>query len=402
VPRVFKQSAVILLAAAALSAALSGCSGSKANGQGGKDVAATVNGKNITLSEVDKVISQQTGGQQSKMMPLELATVRLQALAGLIEQEVLFQRAEKEKLLPTDDEVTQAINDKKREANLTEEEYQKMLKEGGQTEQELRETARKQLALSKLAQKTVSNVTVSDGEVDAFYNANKERFISPRGVAISMIAADPFDSAGQYPDDAKSDLEAKTKIDNIYAQLKGGADFATVARQRSEDPSLVRGGDFNFWDEQKLKGSGLPQDVISNLFGSMRPGDITPPFHMEDGRWIILKLTDRRLQNQPQTLETPGVRDQIKQALISERQRVLGEALRVVAMNEAKVENYLAQDMIKNPSTLGGNQPASPNAAASPAASASPDASATPAATASPAASATPARPAAGAPSPKK
>jgi parvulin-like peptidyl-prolyl isomerase len=401
VPRVFKQFAVLLLVAAALSAALSGCSGSKANGAGGKDVAATVNGKNITLSEVDKVISQQTGGQQSKMMPLELATVRLQALAGLVEQEVLFQRAEKEKLLPTDDEVMQAINDKKREANLTEEEYQKMLKENGQTEQELRETARKQLALQKLAQKTVSNVTVSDGEVDAFYNANKERFISPRGVAISMIAADPFDSAGQYPDDAKSDLEAKTKIDNIYAQLKGGADFATVARQRSEDPSLVRGGDFNFWDEQKLKGSGLPQDVISNMFGSMRPGDITPPFHMEDGRWIILKLTDRRLQNEPQTLETPGVRDQIKQALISERQRVLGEALRVVAMNEAKVENYLAQDMIKNPSTLGGNQPASPNAAASPGASASPAASATPAATASPAASATPARPA-GAPSPKK
>jgi parvulin-like peptidyl-prolyl isomerase len=401
VPRVFKQFAVLLLVAAAISAALSGCSGSKANGPGGKDVAATVNGKNITLSEVDRVISQQTGGQQSKMMPLELATVRLQALAGLVEQEILFQRAEKEKLLPTDDEVTQAINDKKREANLTEEEYQKMLKENGQTEQELRETARKQLALQKLAQKTVNNVTVSDGEVDAFYNANKERFISPRGVAISMIAADAFDSAGQYPDDAKSDLEAKTKIDNIYAQLKGGADFATVARQRSEDPSLVRGGDFNFWDEQKLKGSGLPQDVISNLFGSMRPGDITPPFHMEDGRWIILKLTDRRLQNEPQTLETPGVRDQIKQALISERQRVLGEALRVVAMNEAKVENYLAQDMIKNPSTLGGNQPASPNAAASPGASASPAASATPAATASPAASATPARPAS-APSPKK
>jgi peptidyl-prolyl cis-trans isomerase SurA len=398
VPRVFKQFAVAVLVAAALSAALSGCSGSKANGAGGKDVAATVNGKNITLSEVDRVISQQTGGQQSKMMPLELATVRLQALSGLIEQEILFQRAEKEKLLPSDDEVSQAINDKKREANLTEEEYQKMLKESGQTEQELRDTARKQLALQKLAQRTVSNVTVSDGEVDAFYNANKERFVSPRGVAISMIAADPFDSAGQYPDDAKSDLEAKSKIDNIYAQLRTGADFATVARQRSEDPSYVRGGDFNFWDETKLKGSGLPQDVIANLFGAMKPGDVTAPFHMQDGRWIILKLTEKRLQDQPQTLETPGVRDQIKQALVEARQRVLSDALRVVAMNEAKVENYLAQDMIKNPSTLGGNQPASPNAAASPAATASPASSATPAATATPAASATPA----GAPSPKK
>jgi parvulin-like peptidyl-prolyl isomerase len=383
VPRVFRNIAALALVTA-FALATAAC-GSKGTG-GGKDVAATVNGKDITLSRVDLIISQQTGGQQGSMMPLELAAGRLQALDSLIQQEVLFQRAEKEQLLPKDDEVTQAINAQKRENNMTEEEYQKMLKDSGQTEQDLREVARKQLAIQKLLEKTVSNVTVSNTEVESFYNTNKERFVSPRGVALAMIAADPSDSRGQLAEDAKSDLEAKTKIDSVYAQLRGGADFATVARQRSEDPSLVRGGDFGFWDDARLKQSGLPQEVVSGLFGGMRPGDVTPPFRMEDGRWIILKLTDRRLQNEPQTLETPGVRDQIKQLLVSERQKVLGEALRVVAMNEAKIENHLAQSLIKDPSRLGGNQAAAPGTtAAAPAAAATP--SSTPAAAASPAAS---------------
>ena len=380
--RFAKQFAILAVTA---SLAFSACSKNGASGAGKTDtaVAATVNGQNIMLSEVDRAISQQTNGQQDKMMPLELATARLQVLDGLIQQEVLFQRADKDKLLPTDDEITQAINTQKQQANLTEEEYQKMLKESGQTEQQLRETARKQLAIQKLVEKTVSGVTVKDNEVESFFNSNKERFVNPRGVAISAIFTDPRDSAGRYQDDAKSELEAKTKIDGIYQQLKTGADFADVARRRSEDDTLVRGGDMGFWDEARLK-QALPAQMVTDLFGSMQPGSYTAPTHLEDGRYVIVKLTDRRLQAEPRTLESPGVRDDIKKALVDERKRILSEALRVIALNEAKVENFLAQSMIKDPSTLGGLQPVAAGGG-----SAAPVATATPAAaTASPAATA--------------
>ena len=384
------------MAFVALSAACK--DGTSGGGNPDSAVAATVNGRNIMLSEVDRAISQQTNNQQDKMMPLELATARLQVLDGLIQQEVLFQRADKDKLLPTDDEITQAINTQKQAANLTEEEYQKMLKESGQTEQQLRETARKQLAIQKLVEKTVSGVTVKDSEVESFFNSNKERFVSPRGVAISAIFTDPRDSAGRYQDDAKSELDAKAKIDGIYQQLRTGADFADVARRRSEDDTLVRGGDMGFWDEARLKQAGIPQELVSALFGPMQPGQSTPPTLLGDGRYVILKLTDRRLQAEPRTLESPGVRDDIKKALVDERKRILGEALRVVAVNEAKVENFLAQSMIKDPSTLGGLQPAtaSGGGASTPAATATPAA----AATASPAAAASATPAAASSPAP--
>ncbi|MEJ7699487.1 MAG: SurA N-terminal domain-containing protein [Pyrinomonadaceae bacterium] len=60
------------------------------------ETAATVNGKAIKLEEVERAVKQQAQGQESKLSPLELAQLRLQALESLIQQEVMFQKAEKE------------------------------------------------------------------------------------------------------------------------------------------------------------------------------------------------------------------------------------------------------------------------------------------------------------------
>ncbi|WP_352432066.1 SurA N-terminal domain-containing protein [Pyrinomonas sp.] len=336
-------------------------------------VAATVNGKEIMLSEVDRIISQQTGGQQAQLSPLELAAARLQVLDGLIQQEVLFQRAEKENLLPSEDEITQAISAEKLQRNLTEEEFQRMLRESGQTEQALRETVRKQLAIQKLQDKVIGKITISDREVEDFYNNNKQQFVNARGVGLANIVVDPQDNG--YQDDAKNDAEAKLKIDEIYQRLKtGNADFATVARARSEDPSNVRGGDIGFATEEQLKQAGFPADLINKFFNSMQVGDITPPIRFPNGRWYIFKLTDKRLQTENLTLDSPGVRDQIKNALINQRRTLLNAALLEVAMNEAKIVNHLARNMLSSPNNLSGIRPA-PAASPSPQATAQPTAS---------------------------
>ena len=355
-------------------------------------VAATVNDKKIMLNEVERVISQQAKGQQSQLSPLELAAARLQVLDGLIQQEVLLQRAEKEKLMPNDEEITQTINQQKRAGNFTEEEWQKALSENNQTEQSLREEVRKQIAVRKLQEKIVGQLSISDREVSDFYDKNKESFISSRGVALSAIAVDPRDNG--FQDDAKSEAEAKAKIDRIYAQLKSGADFATVARASSEDPqSYLRGGEIGSATEEQLQQNGFPAALISRLFGPMQVGDITPPERSSNGQWYVFKLTGRQLESQNLNLDSPGVRDQIKQALINQRQTLLNAALVTTAMSESKVVNNLAMSMLNDPASLNSLRPVAAGSA-SPAAAASatpPAAAATPAAaTASPTATATP------------
>ena len=326
------------------------------NSGGGPDVkdnmaAASVNGKNILMSEVESLINQQMQGQQAKLGPIQLAQARLQVLDSLIQKEVLVQRAEKENLRPSEDEITQYINAKKQEGGLTEEEFQRQLKLQNQTEQSLREDARKLLAGQKLQAKYTGTVSISDREVEDYYINNKQLFTIGKGVELADIVIDPHDNGLQ--DDAKSEAEAKLKIDNIYQQLKGGnGDFAEIARARSEDQSNTRGGDIGFASEDDLKQNGFPATLIAKLFGPMQVGDYTEPIEF-NGRWYVFKLKRKQLETENRTLESPGVRQEITEALRGQHQQVLNAALLEVAMREAKIVNKLALDLLNNPSNLG-------------------------------------------------
>lgn len=376
--RVFRQFATLALFAA-FALGLAACGGK--DKPGGRDVAATVNGKEITLADVDRLVTQQLQGQQ--LSTPDMAAARLQALDNLIQREAVVQKAENEKAVPNDDEITAAINAQR--SKVTAEEWQKFMEESKLTDEKLREEARKDLAAKKLQDKLFGQITIREQEITDFFNKNQSRFVNPRGVGLSDLVADPSDSGGVFPNDAKSEAEAAAKINSLYAQLKTGADFATVARANSEDQSLMRGGDIGFANEDALRQNGFPPELVGRLFNSMKVGDITEPIHFPDGRWIIFKLTNRQLETKPLTLE--DVKGQIQQGLSETRQSLLQSALIRSAMSEAKVVNHLANDMLKDPNMLGGNQPAAPGASPAAAATATPAAAASPAASATPAAS---------------
>ena len=373
---------------AVLGLILNGCSSGGAEVHDNQ-IAATVNGRNIMLSEVERAVKAQAGGDTSRLNQLQIAQARLQVLSSLIQREVLFQRAEREKVLPTEAQIDGAIATQKQESGMTAEDFDKSLKAQNMSMETLRDEARKELAINALQDKYAGKIEVSDREVEEFYNGNRDRFKNERGVALAMIVVDPQDNSGSgIRDDAKNDADAKLKIDNIYQQLQGKADFATVARAKSEDiNSLARGGDIGFANEEALKNNNFPNDLISNFFGPMQVGDYTQPVFF-NGRWYIFKLAEKRLTTENLTLDSPGIRQQIAQGLTNQRKQILNAALLETAINEARIVNNLASNMLTNPGNLGlrpagaaatGSQPtqsptqqpvASP--AASPAATSSP------------------------------
>jgi peptidyl-prolyl cis-trans isomerase SurA len=363
--------------------AINACSSGGSSDAADSTVAATVNGKTIMLAEVERALNQQAGGKQSQLSQLELAQARLQILGSLIQREVLYQRAEREKVLPTEDQITGLINQQKQQSGMTDDDFQKSLTEQKLTMESLRTEARKDIAIKNLQDKFSSKITVNDKEVEEFYNANKQQFVSARGAALAVIIVDPADNSSQgIQNDAKNEAEAKLKIDNVYQQLKGGADFATVARSKSEDAnSLVRGGDIGFFSEDGLKQAGLPKELIDLLMGPMQVGSFTEPKQV-NGRWYIFKLSEKRLQTENLTLESPGVRQQITQALTNQRKEILNAALLEVAMNEAKIVNTLSANMLANPGNLG-LRPASTGSGTPPAANTQSTATPTAAATSS-------------------
>lgn len=351
-------------------------------------VAATVNGKKIMLAEVERIIHQQSEGKQSQLSSHDLAQARLQVLDQLIRREVAFQRAEKEKLMPSEDEITNLINTRKQESGITDDEFQRQLKTQNMTMEALREEAKRDLAIKKLEDKYAGKITISDREVEDFYTANRALFVAERGVRLAVIIVDPSDNAAQQiTDDAKGESAAKAKIDSIHQQLKGGADFATIARAKSEDSqSLLKGGDIGFFSEDGMRQAGFPKDLVDSFMGSMAVGSVTEP-KLLNNKWYIFKLQEKRLQTENLTLESQGVRQQITQELTNQRKQILNAALAEVATKEAKIVNNLAIEILNNPSNLGlrpaGYDPS--KAAANPTPTPAATAAASPAATGSPA-----------------
>jgi parvulin-like peptidyl-prolyl isomerase len=351
---------------------------SSAGAGGGDQVAATVNGAKILIKDVDRVIAQQLGGQEGQLSPVEQAAAQIQALDGLITQEALYQQARKESIVPSEDEIKRFIQSTKVEKGLTEEAFAKELQRTNQTEEQFRDSVKKQLSINKLYEKAQTQLKVQDREIADIYNANPKRFSIQPGVALSDIVIDPADNGAKF--DAKGEAQAEQRTRDIKTRLDKGADFATIARTFSEHQSAYQSGDIGFLPRSEFASAlpqqmGLPASVGDKLYG-MEPGDVTEPLKDSGGRWHILKVTGKQTETKDRNLEDPSVRKEIQDQILGQRKQVLDAAIQARARDEAKIENFLARRMLDNPNSFGVLRPVTPANTGAASASPSPTAEA--------------------------
>src|SRR5689334_6094400 len=245
-----------ILGVAALAALLLTAScGSESTASG--DVAARVNGKEITMAELEKQFQSRTSQEQPPSQE-EAQDLKLQLLNQMINDRILLELAGQSNLTATDAEVDVKFNELKSQG--TEEQFQDMLKQQKMSIDDVKAEYRKQITIDKLVNKEItSKISVSEAEIKAFYDKNKESFNLPEGFRIAHILIDPNPTAdvnNAKKDDAKSPDEARQKAARVLHEIQTGQDFATVARNYSEDPSTAPlGGDLNF----------QPIDNIANI-----------------------------------------------------------------------------------------------------------------------------------------
>lgn len=336
--------------------ALTGCPNATTTTPGSNETAATVNGKSITMEEVDRALKAEAQGQESKLSPLELAAARLQILEKLIQQEVLYQKAEKEAKVPNDEEVTAELNKRKTQSGMSQEEFQKQMTAAGMDEKSIRENIKKNLAINSLIEKITSRVEPpKDAEIEAFYKGNPELFIRKRGVRLAAIVVDPTNSGDG--DKTIDDASTTLRINELLNKLRQpGSDFQALVNEYSEDPSKFQGGEIGDFSEEELKQS-YPELAGGFMDPKFSVGGITNPQRI-NGKYYIFKLLERIEKDENLTLETQGVRQKVTDALINNRKQLLQQSYAVVAMNEAKIENYLARKVVDNPNDLSGARPA--------------------------------------------
>ncbi len=324
------------------------------------DVAARVNGKEITTAELEKQFQARTTDQQPASAE-EAQDLKLQLLNQMINDQILLEMASQSGLTATDAEVEVKLNELKSQG--TEEQFQNMLKQQKMTVNDVKAEMRKNITIDKLVNKEItSKISVSEAEIKAFFDKNRESFNLPEGYRIAHILVD----AGVNPDvnnlkkdDAKTPEEARSKATRVLREIQSGQDFATVARNDSEDPaSTPNGGDLSF---QPIDAIGNTDPALAAAVKKLKVGETSPVIETRFG-FHIVKLLEKDPGGQ-KDLSDPRVSAQVRQVIFNRKDSLYKNAFSESARNNAKINNYFAQRVLES---AGKEQPAA--AAAAPAA----------------------------------
>ena len=315
------------------------------------DVWAVVNGTEIKRDEVEKYYRSRINPEAQETSPEEVLSGKLNVIEQLINNEILLERAKKANLEASDGEVEDKFTELK--SAYTEEEFQKKLKEGDMSVDDLKRDLRRQLSIQKLLNREVAaKVTITDQDVADFYNTNRNQFnVAEPQYRISQIVITPRKDPlvrNRKNDDATNDAEAQRKAKMLEDKLNSGADFAQLAMDYSEDPNTAAtGGDLGFIPESSLSQT---DPMLKKVVHELRPGQVSTPIQLKDSI-RILKLVAREAAGQ-RGVNDPQVQQMIRDTLRNRKEQLLRNAYLANARDEAHVINYLAQQVIETAGKL--------------------------------------------------
>jgi peptidyl-prolyl cis-trans isomerase SurA len=333
---------------AAALAVVSGCKKAAAPEEG---VWAVVDGAPITRTEVDKYYRTQLNPDAPEPSQDEALSLKLNVLDELVNNHILLEKAKTLGLQAADGEVEDKFTEFK--SPYTEEEFQRQLKARGYTVDDLRNDIRQQLSIQKVINReVVAKITVTDQDVQDFYNQNRAQFnVTEPQYRIAQIVITPHKDPGlrnRKNDDATTDAEARRKAAALEQQLSTGADFAQVAMDYSEDPaSAGSGGDLGYVPESSLSQS---DPALKKAVMSLKAGQISGIIVLRDS-YRILKLVAKEAPGQ-RDLNDPTVQQSIRDNIHNRKEQLLRAAYLAVARNNAKITNYLAQQVVESAGKL--------------------------------------------------
>jgi peptidyl-prolyl cis-trans isomerase SurA len=335
-----------MLTIATLAASFIGCK-SQVSG----DVMATVDGRKIFRSDVDKYYDNQVASAQQAPAGEQATILRLNILRQMIDDEMVMRRAEKLGLLATEDEVDRKLNEIK--SPYTQEEFDQRLKDKKISLEDFKRDIRRSITVDKVMNKEVSSkINVTDQDITGYFNAHKSEFnlIEPQyHLAQIFVTPMPNPQVHNQNNKAQNEADARKKIQMISNRLDSGDDFATLAMNYSEDPETSgNGGDLGTIPESSLRNTdATTRDLVLKLKPGQYSSVITVlnPSTKQSVGFRIVKLVSKEPAGQ-RDLSDPRVQQAIRSQLHDRREQLLKAAYYEVLRDSAKVENYYAKQIL--------------------------------------------------------
>lgn len=211
----------------------------------GDPVIVKAKGFEIKRSELDNLMTSLKSNAAARgqvIPPTQLAQIEGQLLNQLIQIQLLVQKA-------TDVDKSNGVQKTAMQmSNLlvqagSQEALDRRLKAVGMTMPELRSKMTQEGTAQAVLTREL-NVTVTDAEAKQFYNDHPADFAQPEMVHVRHILLMTIDPVTHAPLTADQQKAKQKQADDLLKRIRGGADFAALAKQYSEDPgSKDNGGD---------------------------------------------------------------------------------------------------------------------------------------------------------------
>jgi peptidyl-prolyl cis-trans isomerase SurA len=229
---------------------------------------------------------------------------------------------------------------------LTEEAFTKLLSDRRITPEEFRQEVRRELIVRKVVEKEINDkVTVSDAEITAFFEKNREQFnVKERQYHLAQIVVNSQPNpqvVNRRGDDATTPEQAQRKVTMLTERLRTGDSFADLAVDFSEDPqSSPNGGDIGFVPQSRID-AAPPQ--LRQAVMAMKPGQVST---VNAGTQVTILALVAIQEPGQREISNPEVKDAIQQGLKDRRLQLMQNAFMSRVRNEAEVVNYLARQIV--------------------------------------------------------
>jgi parvulin-like peptidyl-prolyl isomerase len=239
---------------------------------------------------------KQTDADYKKQCEQQYNQLRDQVLGLLISFEWIEREAEDQGIKVTDAEVKKSFDEQKKQSFPKTADYEKFLKDSGQTNEDVLQRVR----LDTLSQKIRDKVTkgkdqVTDQQIEDYYNKNKAQFAQPERRDLSIVLT-----------------KKEGKANEAKAALESGESFKTVAKQYSiDDASKAQGG------KLPAVAKGQQEKAFDDAIFKAKKGKIAGPVKTQFG-WYVFRV-DKVSKASQQTLAQ--AKTTIKQVLASQNQQ---------------------------------------------------------------------------------
>ena len=175
----------------------------------------------------------------------------------------------------------------------------------------------KELETKLVVEKLLKNIveskgTIDDAEIKSYFEEHQGEFHRPEQIRASHILIKVDENA-----DTKTDQEARAKAEKLLKELRAGGDFSELAKQYSEGPTNVKGGDLGYFARGKMV-----KEFDEVAFALEKEGEVSDIVKTKFG-YHIITLTGKK-EEQTRTLEQ--VKPQIQRKLQNMKRKELFEA----------------------------------------------------------------------------